>query len=100
MLLFDVGDPRLNRVQITGVVVTPDLKHATAYYVVIDRDSPEPDEGIVEALDRSAGYLRKLLGERMATRSTPLVQFEYDESVERGRRIDAILADIAPGEEE
>lgn len=99
MLLFDVGDPRLKRVQITGVDVTPDLKLATVYYVVIDRESPEPDEEIVEALERSAGYLRKLLGDRMSTRSTPELRFEYDESIERGRRIEALLADLTDEEE-
>lgn len=100
MLLFDVADPRLKDVQITAVDVATDLKVAEVYYVMIDELDPEPDEKVREALDRSAGYLRKMLGEQLTMKFVPELRFHYDESIERGRRIEAILEEVRPDSEE
>ncbi len=99
MLLFDVSDPRLKRVQITAVDCSGDLKFATVYFVVIEEDGPQPAEEVVEAVEKSAGFLRKLLSDRLDLRYTPELRFEYDESIERGRRIEKLLAgEAAPRE--
>ncbi len=100
MLLFDVADPRLKDVQITGVEVASDLKYADVFYIMIDEVNPEPDEPVRIALAKSAGYLRKMLGDRMTTQYTPELRFHYDESIERGRRMEALLDDIRPDSEE
>lgn len=97
LLLFEVNDPRLKRVQITGVECSPDLKFADVYFIVIDADSPEPDDDVVSAVERSAGFLRKMLSDRLEMRYTPELRFAYDESVARGRRIEELLADVVPG---
>lgn len=99
LLLFDVNDPRLKRVQITGVECTPDLKFADVYFIAIDADSPEPEEDVIEAVEKSAGFLRKMLSDRLEVRYTPELRFAYDESVARGRRIEALLAEVVPAEE-
>lgn len=100
MLLFDVSDPRLKEVQITGVDVTTDLKVAEVYYVMIDQDSPEPEDGVQGALQGSAGFLRKMLGEQLRMKYVPELRFKYDKSIERGRRIEALLDEIRPDSEE
>lgn len=93
-LLFDVSDPRLKDVQITEVEVASDLKYADVYYVMIDESSPEPDENVRRALDKSAGFLRHMLGERLTMKFVPELRFHYDESIERGRRIEALLDSV------
>jgi ribosome-binding factor A len=100
ILLFDVGDQRLRDVQITSVDVATDLKTADVYYIVIDEQNPEPDDSLREAIEGSAGYLRKLLGERTSIKFVPELRFKYDESVERGRRIEALLDDVRGADEE
>jgi ribosome-binding factor A len=100
LLLFEVEDPRLQNVQVTGVDVSGDLRIARVFYVVIDRDSPEPDEQVRSALERCSGYLRKCLGDRLRMKYTPELRFEYDESIERGRRIEALLQQVGAGEQE
>lgn len=93
-LLFDVADPRLKDVQITEVDVAPDLKYADVYYVMIDESNPEPDDNVRRALDKSAGFLRHMLGERLTMKFVPELRFYYDESIERGRRIEALLDSV------
>lgn len=99
LILFEVENPRLQRVQITDVDVTGDLRIANVYYVVIDRESPEPDEAVRNALSRTSGFLRSRLGDRLRMKHTPELRFEYDESIERGRRIEALLEEVGAGEE-
>lgn len=100
LLLFDVSDPRLKRVQITGVEVTTDLKLADVYYIMIDQDDPTPSEDEQDALERCGGFLRKRLGDQLSMRYTPELRFSYDESVQRGRRIEELLDDVLPDETE
>jgi ribosome-binding factor A len=100
LFLFEVEDPRLQKVQLTGVEVTGDLRIANVYYVVIDRESPEPEESVRKALDRSTGFLRKMLGDRLRMKHTPELRFHYDESIARGRRIEALLEEVGAGEQE
>lgn len=100
LLLFDVEDPRLQNVQITGVEVTGDLRIANVYYVVIDREGPEPEDAVRSALERSTGFMRKKLSDRLRLKHTPELRFEYDESIERGRRIEELLEEVGAGEQE
>lgn len=94
LLLFDVADPRLKEVQILAVEVATDLKVADVFYIMVDPDDPEPSDDVRDALERSAGYLRKMLGERMSIKFVPELRFRYDQSIERGRRMEALLNDI------
>lgn len=100
LLLFDVADPRLKDVQILDVVVATDLKVADVYYIMIDPEDPEPSKDVHSALARSAGFLRKMLGERMSMKFVPELRFQYDQSIERGRRMEALLDDIRPSDSE
>ena len=99
-LLFDVSDPRLKKVQITGVDVTPDLKFADVHFIMIDQDDPVPPDGVRTALGGSAGFLRKMLGDQLTMRYTPELRFHYDKSIQQGRRIEELLDTVRPDEEE
>jgi ribosome-binding factor A len=98
MLLTDVDDPRVQQVQVTDVDLTADLKDATVYYVLLDQR--EPSEDAQEGLERAVGYIKHEIGNRVRLRHVPEITFEYDESVERGRRMDELLSDLDTGDQE
>lgn len=89
LVLVDVKDPRVKQVQLTAVDPAPDLKFARVYYILLDKR--EADDDAQAGLERASGFLRKELGDRLQIRHVPELRFVYDESVERGRRIDDLL---------
>lgn len=93
-LVERASDPRLPHVVITDVRMSGDLRIATILYVALDDVVPRDE--LAAALERSRGFLRHAVAEAIRMRYTPDLRFHFDESVERGRRVDAILAGIAP----
>lgn len=83
ILLFDVSDPRLRMVTITGADVSPDKRNAKVYYT---SDKANYDE-VLESLNSAKGYIRKLLGERLGWRVVPSLRFFLDPSVDMGEII-------------
>jgi ribosome-binding factor A len=94
MLLVDVKDLRVAQVQIMAVDVTSDLRYAKVFYILLDKREPDPEAQ--DGLQRAAGFLRRELGDRLTMRYVPELKFEYDQSVERGRRIEDLLKTIEP----
>ncbi len=87
-------DPRLGFVTITGVDVTRDLKTARIFVSVMGDPAARDDS--LAALVSATAFVRKELGGRIRLRHTPEIHFEYDDSLERGARIDKILDDLKP----
>ncbi len=84
-----VKDPRIGMVTIVDVAVSRDLAHAKVYFSVLG------DDGTVRAseagLNRAAGFLRGELGRRMRMRGVPDLHFVYDDTQQKGARIDALI---------
>ncbi len=85
-------DPRLSMVTITGVVTAPNLRRATVYFSTLD---PESLETAREGLTAAAPRLRRALGHQVRMKYTPALEFEIDQGVTGGERIDAILRELA-----
>ena len=98
LLLRKVNDPGLAPVTVTEVSVTPDLRIAHVNYSALV--PPEERPAVAKALRRSSGFLRRELGHLLGLRYAPELQFHYDDSFDRGARIDAILRDIPEGKGE
>ena len=101
LLLRKVNDPGVASVTVTEVSVTPDLRIAHVNYSALVAEEERP--AVAKALRRSSGFLRRELGHLLGLRYAPELQFHYDDSFDRGARIDAILRDIperkeGPGE--
>lgn len=97
-MLTEVRDPRARDVQISAVEVTQDLSHARVYYVMLKEDPRDEIQGVLERL---AGFIRKHVAHQLQIKHVPDLQFKYDESVERGRRMEHILSGVThPNEEE
>ena len=93
-----VRDPRVGLVTITGVEVAADLGSARVYV----RDLGGPDELVetLKGLEAAAPYLRSILGKSMRVRRVPELRFREDRSYQGAQRIEEVLADVFPADEE
>jgi ribosome-binding factor A len=85
-------DPGIGFVTITGVDTSPDLRASRVYYTVLG-EADEREETL-KALRRAAPRLRSALGEQVRLKYLPVLEFHYDEAIERGIRMDQLLHDL------
>ena len=86
-------DPRIvGFVTVTGVEVTPDLRHARVFVSVMGSDAEKA--ATFEGLASSASHLRSNLGRSLRLRVAPEIQFREDDSIARAARIESLLAEI------
>lgn len=83
-----VREHALPSVSVSDVEVTRDLDVATVWVTALLSEDASP---AVKALKEMAGELRHQLSKRMRIRRVPELRFKYDDSVDRGERIDALL---------
>jgi ribosome-binding factor A len=92
LLAREVHDPGVGFVTLTRVSVTADLQQARVYYTALGDDKAKRESK--RALERAMPFLRRQLGRRLRLRRIPELQFFYDESIERGDRIERILLEL------
>src|SRR5687767_3628786 len=92
LLAREVHDPGVGFVTITQVTVSPDLQVARAYYTTLGDERARRDTA--RALGRATPFLRRKIGSRLRLKRVPLLEFFFDESIERGDRIERILNEI------
>lgn len=96
LLQREMKDPRIGFVTVTDVEVTSDLQLAKVYVSIFGSD--EEREASLEGLRKAKGYLRTEIGRRIKLRHTPDLVFKLDQSIDYGKKIDAILREITAGE--
>lgn len=89
LIRAELRDPRLALVSMTSVEVSRDLAYARIYVTLLG-DPAERAERVAE-LNRAAPLLRRELGRRMHIRTVPKLEFRYDEVVEYGARLSALI---------
>jgi ribosome-binding factor A len=82
-------DPRVGFVTVTGVKTSPDLRQARVYVSVLG--DQETREASLQGLRSAHGFLQRQVADELALKNTPTLEFEYDESVDRGMRITQLL---------
>lgn len=85
----DLKDPRIGFVTVTGVETSPDLRHARVYVSVLGSEEQKADA--LTGLQSAAGYLQSKVGQELRMKHTPTLDFQYDDSVDRGMRITELL---------
>lgn len=80
---------------VSDVEVTRDLAHAKVFVTALDGARSVE---VVKALNGMARELRFELGRRVRMRNIPELHFHYDDSVDRGERIDLLLREERPAE--
>lgn len=89
ILLRGAEDPRLAGVTITDVAVDRELAFATIYVTALEGEARRED--VLNGLKHASGFLRSALARAIQLRSFPQLRFRWDESLEQGTRIDALL---------
>lgn len=98
ILRRESNDPRLNKLNITGVEVSRDLGVAKIFYT--DDLSSElinnnkKNSSIQKSLEKASGFLRRELAKRCDLRKTPELRFIYDKSIDQGSKIEGILRSV------
>ena len=86
-----VKDPRVGQITVTSVEVSADLSHAKVFFTHFA--GREHAAEAVQALQHTAGYLRRELSQRLQLYSVPQLHFVYDDSIESGMRLSQLIDD-------
>ena len=89
LIRLEVKDPRVGFITITDVEITPDYAHAKVFFSSL-KGKDGADE-IQEGLRRARSFLRRELGRRVRIHTTPELHFVYDNSMEEGSRLSALI---------
>lgn len=87
ILLFDIADPRLAGVTITGCEVSFDKSVCKVYYTAAPSDYDE----VSAAFAKASGRIRSLMARSLSWRQAPELRFMLDESIDEAERIDRAL---------
>lgn len=85
----DLSDPRVDMVTVNSVETAPDLSAAKVFVTVLGDDQAREDA--LAGLRRAHGVLQSRIARETSMKRTPTLSFKYDESVETGLRIAALL---------
>ena len=87
----EIKDPRVGFVTVTAVKTSPDLRHARVYVSVLGDEPTRADS--LDGLRSAHGFLQRRIASELRLKHTPTLEFEYDDTVERGIRLSALLDD-------
>lgn len=88
---FELKDPRLDMVTVSGVDVSRDFSYADVYVTFMNSKSDAEAKELVGVLNGAAGFLRKLLGKAIKLRITPNLRFHYDGTLSRGAKMNVLI---------
>jgi ribosome-binding factor A len=89
----EMDDPRLGMVTVQAVKVVRDFSHATVYFTTMAGQLEEKESA--KLLNEAAPFFRHRLGHSINIRTLPQLHFVYDESVEEGARLSALIDQAA-----
>jgi ribosome-binding factor A len=92
ILAREMKDRRVGLVTITGLDLSPDLRHARAFVSSIGPESEQA--AAIRALNHAAGWVRHELGQRIRVKFLPDLTFQADTSQKYGEHIDELLDQI------
>jgi ribosome-binding factor A len=85
-------DRRIGFVTVTGVKLSPDLRHARIFISLMGSETKKEES--LAALNHAAGWIRHELGQRIRMKFLPEIVFVKDTSQEYGERIDRLIDQI------
>ena len=84
-------DPRIGFVTVTAVDTSPDLRRARVFVSVLGGESERA--ATLAGLESSHGVLQGHIARELRLKRTPTLVFVYDDSIDRGMRIEELLGD-------
>ena len=98
MIFRDMKDRRIGFVTITGVQMSPDLKHAKIFVSMMG--SEEEKKESQATLNHATGWIRHELGQRIRMKFLPDMVFLTDTSQDYGEHIDKLIDEIHEHQDE
>ena len=95
VLRFEVNDPRLEIVTVTGVHCSDDLKDATVFVAIPGEDKQK----IFASLLHAGKFIRTCIGRRCYLKYVPRLNFKLDHSLEEAARIDNLIDSLRTGKD-
>ncbi len=92
LLQRELKDPRLGFVTVTEVETTNDLRAAKVYVSVLGSDAEW--KASLAALDSAKGFIRNWLREHLDLRTTPMLDFRPDRSMQHAAHIQGLLKQL------
>jgi ribosome-binding factor A len=89
MISRNMKDRRVGFVTVTGVQITPDLRHAKVFISLMG--SEEEKKESLATLNHATGWIRHELGQRIRMKFVPDINFLMDTSQDYGERIDRLI---------
>ena len=94
LLRKHINDPRLNGfISVTGVEISKDLQNATVSISALGDNIDR--EAVLKGFKSAAGFLRRELAHQLNIRVTPVLSFEFDDSIERGVKLVTLIDSVA-----
>ena len=98
MIFRDMKDRRIGFVTITGVQLSPDLRHAKIFVSMMG--SEEEKKESLATLNHANGWIRHELGQRIRMKFLPDIVFLLDTSQDYGEHIDKLIDEIHEHDED
>lgn len=100
LLAGEVHDPGVQDAVISAVNITADLRLAKVYVRALSLGADAlKKKALIKALERAQGFLRREVAQRLKLRYAPELRFYYDESIDRGAEMEALLREIKRDDE-
>ncbi len=97
MLLYDIKDPRIRFVTVTGAKLNDDMSLAKIYVTLYG--SQQEQEEAWQGLHKALGFMRTEIARRIRLRFAPALALYRDTSMEYGAHIQSILDKIKKDED-
>lgn len=93
MLVYEISDPRLSGVFLTGVSVDRELAYANIYVSALE--GSERASEVMEGFIHARGHIRKELAHRLELRTIPQLRVHWDTTPEQADKIERLFASLA-----
>ena len=89
----NMKDRRIGFVTVTGVRMSPDLRHAKIFISKMEGSEGDKEETL-GILNRASGWIRRELGHKIRVKFLPEIVFLSDLSQDYGEKIDRLIDEI------
>ncbi len=97
IVVYRIKDPRVQGITITDIQMSADLKSARVYFSSLADGKAEMH---LQGLTAAEGFIRRQLRLELDLKYIPALTFFYDTSFDNFSRINKILKEIGPNEDE